>query len=328
MNLQMLANLAGVSVSTVSKAFSGSADISQPTRDRIFALARQHGCFDRYNKHKFGKKVIAVISPEPESDFYNKMLVLLGDAIAAADAVMTVSFSRFSPERVRELFIYYSSYCRADGIIIIGSAIDVENPFRVPAVCLGGTVNCTNVDAVSLDTHSAFHDAIAHLKQHGHTCIGIAGERLTLGTTGALCGMLREHGLPVDERYILTSDQRFEQAGLEMGEAFFQMQPRPTAVLAAYDYIAIGIIKAFTAHGLKVPHDLSVIGANDIAILPYLETPLSTVRCHVDEACALAVDILRKKMDNCYFSTHTTHLIPSDFVARNSSGPCPGGTAD
>ena len=56
MNLETLAKLAEVSVGTVSKAFSGSKEISEDTKDRIFALAKEHGCFDKYNKNRFEKR--------------------------------------------------------------------------------------------------------------------------------------------------------------------------------------------------------------------------------------------------------------------------------
>ena len=64
MNLSNIAKKAGVSVSTVSKAFSGSREIGEATRQRIFDIARAEGCFDKYNKNPFSKPVIAVICPE------------------------------------------------------------------------------------------------------------------------------------------------------------------------------------------------------------------------------------------------------------------------
>ena len=70
MNIQKLAKLAGVSAGTVSKAFSGSLEISDKTRQHVFEIAKQYGCFEHYNKNKYSKKVVAVICPEVKSEYY------------------------------------------------------------------------------------------------------------------------------------------------------------------------------------------------------------------------------------------------------------------
>ena len=99
MNLNTLAKLCGVSAATVSKAFSGSEEISEDTRNKIFEIAKQHGVYDRYNKNKYDKKVIAVICPELNSDYYNKYVTLLDKEITALGGIMTVSVSNFDADR-------------------------------------------------------------------------------------------------------------------------------------------------------------------------------------------------------------------------------------
>ena len=68
MTLRELAALTNYSVSTVSKAFHGAEDISESTREEIFAVAREYGCFGKYYKDKYQKKIIAVICPELRSE--------------------------------------------------------------------------------------------------------------------------------------------------------------------------------------------------------------------------------------------------------------------
>ena len=79
MTLQRLADLAHVSVATVSKAFSGSKEISEETRQRIFAIARENNCFEKYHKGIYHKRVISVIAPELRGEYYGCLLYTSGD---------------------------------------------------------------------------------------------------------------------------------------------------------------------------------------------------------------------------------------------------------
>ena len=73
-NMKKIATVAKVSLSTVSKAFSGSKEISQETRDKIFSVAKELNCFDKYNQTKTLKKVIGIICPEIISEFYTNIV--------------------------------------------------------------------------------------------------------------------------------------------------------------------------------------------------------------------------------------------------------------
>ncbi len=321
MNLNTLARLAGVSVATVSKAFSGSDEISSETRARIFSLARKHGCFDKYNKNKFEKRVIAVICPELNSDYYTTFLTILDREICEQGGIMTVSPSNFSHTREAELFAYYSSYCKADGVIIIGSGEEIQNPFLLPAVVIGGSKELDHVDAIQLNQYRAMEEAIAYLKRHGHTRIGFVGERLTIGKNDSFCEILQSLDLPVNRDWLRVSDQRFEQAGTSVMEQWLtEGTPLPTAILAAYDYIAIGVIQALKKHGIRVPQDISVIGSDDITVAPYLETSLSTIRSHTDTACRMAVELIMKKLANPHYSPRQEITLYSEFIPRETTG--------
>ena len=324
MNLNTLAKLAGVSVGTVSKAFSGSPDISAETKDRILSLAREYGCFDKYNKNKFSKKVIAVICPELNSDYYNAFITLLNDEIRKQGNIMTVSVSEFSAERERELFAYYSSYCKADGIIVVNPHDTIDNPLMIPAVAIGPEAVGEHIDAIHSTMALAIDNAIAYLKENGHTDIGFVGEELTVGKLLHFEEAMQKQGLPVKEQRIKISTERFELAGVGAVEEWLAEGSLPTAILAAYDYIAIGVIKRLRQNGIRVPEDISVIGMDDIAHAPYLETSLSSIRTHADDACRIAVRLIEKKIENPYYSAREKITVSSEFIPRASSGKASG----
>ena len=90
MNQKKLAQLAGVSPATVSKAFRYSDRVSPETRERIFSLAKEHNCFEKFSKGKYPKKLIVVFSPEISSDFYNSLVTNLEKKILANGAIMSL----------------------------------------------------------------------------------------------------------------------------------------------------------------------------------------------------------------------------------------------
>lgn len=321
MNLNTLAKLAGVSVATVSKAFSGSGEISEETKNKIFEIAKANGVYDRYNKNKFDKKVIAVICPELKSNYYSSFITTLDREISACGGIMTVSVTNFSAEREQELIAYYSSYCKADGIICIGMHAENEKTEGTPVVGLFASKKTRCIDVVKSNTYKALEDAVMYLKGCGHTEIGFVGEALTVGKQEMFKDCLRRAAIPVIDEYIHISDFRFEEAGVNTIENWLRSGKKmPTAIIAAYDYIAIGVIKALKNAGIRVPEDISVIGMDDINVVPYLETPLSSIRNNTEFACRAAAELIMKKIENKYYIQKEPIIIPSEFVIRASSG--------
>lgn len=319
MNLSDIAREAGVSVATASKAFSGSREISEETRERIFAVARAAGVFDRYNKNRFKKRVFAVIAPELVSEYYGATLTMLSEEIAAVGGVMLTSMAGFNTDAERELFCYYADYCHADGIILLQNHVDHKNPSNTPAVAFSSKKR-THVDSIHIEIERPISEAIAHLKALGHTAIGFAGEHLTVSKEEAFRTAMRKAALPLPTHAVKVSNARFEAAGVEIAEKWLAEGTLPTAVLAAYDYIAIGIIKRLTEAGLRVPEDVSVIGMDDISTASYLPVALSSIATNTARACHEAVSLLVKQMDNQYYRTRERIVIPSTFIPRASSG--------
>ena len=322
MNLKAIAELAGVSVSSVSKAFSGSREVSQKTKERIFEIARENGCFDRYNKNKFDKKVVAVIVPEVNSDHYYHILLDLDREITKRGGIMLSSVSNFSEKKTAELFRYYAEYCKADGVIIVGSAGKIQNPFLLPAVALGIDQKIKNVNSIYTNIQSAMDEAIVKLRNLGHVKIGFIGENLTKTKLEHFHSAMAKAGAVINPDYIKVSNKRFEEAGAKLAEEMLATDSLPTAVIAAYDYIAIGFMKALQCRGVRVPEDVSVIGMDDIRIAKYLEPSLSSIHYNNSRACALATDMIFKKMKNQYSLLGEDNIeIEAKLILRESVGP-------
>lgn len=317
MNINTLAKLCGVSAATVSKAFSGSCEISDETKNRIFTIAKENGCYDKYNKNKYDKKVIAVICPELNSDFYNKYVTLLDAEITRLGGIMTVSVTGFSAEREKLLFSYYTSYCKVDGIISIGQRYRKEDDISIPVVAISPSKEANVRDCVVSELE--LDSVIEYLKANGHTEIGYVGEKLTSSKLEMFKNALRKAKLPVNDSYIKNSDLRFEEAGIDATDRLFdEKSALPTAIIAAYDYIALGVIKSIRKHGLSVPEDISVIGMDNLTVGSYLDKPLSTIGSNTALQCKKAAEIIMKKIKNQFYTESVA--VPAVFLERATSG--------
>ncbi len=328
MNLKNLAELAGVSVSTVSKAFHGSHEISAETREHIFQIAKDNGCFEKYFKHKFEKKVVAVIFPEIQSDYYTMLVNDLEKMLREKGIVMVTSFTNFDKDKERELLDYYASYAGVDGIIIVNMSCKWENVMRVPLIALLPyalpAAKEAKADIIKWDITASVEEAIRVLKKLGHTRIGFAGEMLTTYKLEMYKKAMRKAELVVRPSDIKMSEKRFEEAGIENMDAWLASGDPPTAILAAYDYIAVGLAKSIHSHGKSIPEDFSIIGMDDIPILPYMKTSISSIKSHTKEACRVAVETLLKKMEIPYYSSREDITIQTELILRESVGAAVG----
>ena len=319
MNMRSIAKLAGVSLSTVSKAFSGSHEISEATRQRIFEIAKAHGLYDVYSKECFPKKVIAVICPEINNEFYSEAIRTLNDTIKENNGIMILSIDSFQTDRTQEFINYFTAYNRVDGIICICPRMDLKNPTLIPGVVIfSGKRNFDGWTEIKSDRYSSIKAAVYKLKELGHTDIGFACENSTRGKLEEFKRALRSASLPLRAEWIGTSHNRFEQGGEEIADRWISSGRIPTSVIVSNDYKAIGLINKFKKNGFRVPEDISVIGIDDISLAKSFEPSLSSIRTNHNEVCKRSVEILLKKINNQYYNPLEDTIVSTDLIIRDS----------
>ena len=318
MTLKKLADHCHVSVSTVSKAFHNAPDISEETRETIFRAAKELGCYGKYRKEKYNKKSIAVICPETGSDFYTGYIERLRALIEQDNGIVLISADGFDKERQRELLDYYADHLHVDGILIFGIHAPLKTGYDTPIVSLHGT-DSDPTDAVYMDMRSPINEAVAHLVKLGHTHVAFLGETLTATKGDMFAEAMAGHQLQPTAQ--ISSEQRFELAGEDGVQRLLEQAPHTTAIICAYDYIALGAIKALNTAGLRVPEDMSVIGIDNIRVTPYIGTSLTSIDTHPDEICAIAWDLLKKKMENHFFRLKQRIQISGSLVVRETTAP-------
>ncbi len=317
MNLKQLAQITGVSISTVSKIFSGSEEISEQTKKIVLDKAKELGIFDKYNKNKYEKKLVVVICPELKSEYYTSILSIFNKVLIDKNCTMSVSVSGFSISMENELISLYSSGNRADGIIVIDGQTKGKKNANIPLVYINSDENRYS-DSISVDFYSGIYEAIKHLRNCGHKKIGFIGETLTKDKERLFTKAMNQCGLQIDNSLIVVDKNRFEDAGFNAIKKLYDNNNFPTAILCGYDNIAYGVINFMETHSLTMPDDISIIGIDDIKSSSVKKISLSSIKANYEYICEIALELLLKKINNPHYKIIQTINVKSEFINRAS----------
>ena len=304
--------LANVSVSTVSKAFHDADDISEETRQMIFRVAREYGCYGQFYKGKFHKQVIAIISPEIGSGFYAAYVERLQRIIRAHNGIALISADEFSEAAQAELLDYYASYLRVDGIVAFSLKKPIKKGYDIPIVSLFSAPD-PRIDTVSINLEAPMEEAVDLLRSLGHEKIGFLGEQLTEAKAAMFRKIISDASAPV-----IQSEFRFEKAGEDAVEQLLARETDCTALICAYDNIALGAIRQLRRRGYRVPEDVSVVGIDNIASSEHVETALTTIDTNPDEVCMLAWDLIQKKQQSKHYRSNQAITITGKLIVRET----------
>lgn len=319
MSLKKISELTGYSVSTVSKAFAGKADISEGSKQKIFATAKKLGLYDKYIKIKPNKKIIALIVPEFASEYYSRVVARFSECIKAHGALLTVAESGFAADNAEELFNYFAFTAGCDGVIIFDGAKPVKNPDKFPAVIVGAKNFDESFDFVDINISDTIKELVRLLAENGHRKIAFIGEEHTSSKYNAFREAMESLHLTIDPSLVkIAKNTRFEQAGYNAMSELLEGELIPTAVLAAYDYMAIGAIKCIEDHGLSVPEDISLVGMDNIYACENLKTPLTSASVFSDSMFEIIYEMLMRKINNKNLSLKSQKIQPTGIVKRKS----------
>ncbi len=318
MTMKELAKLANVSVATVSKAFCDAEDVSVDTKNHIFEIAKQTGCFGKYYKGKYSKKIIAIICPELKSNYYTRFVEELQTLIEQAGCMSVISTDGFSAAKQSELIEYYASFLKVDGILVFGMRCALKKGYETPIVSVFSSKE-SQMDSVNVSFEPAMVDAVKMLTELGHRDIVFLGEKLTTGKAEMYRDAMQKYGKAVP--VTVESDCRFEKAGEDGVTRLLSEGQNFTAMICAYDNIAFGAIKRLKRAGLTVPDDISVIGMDNISIGEYTETSLTSIDTNPREICMIAWNLLQAKLKNPYYLSRQNIAISAGLVVRESTAP-------
>ena len=295
--LSKIAQLAHVSVSTASKAFSMSSEVSEQTRNEIFRIAKEYGCFKKFYNAKYPKYVVAVICPEFHGEYYSGMVAALQSYLGELGCEVCVASTNFSNDTERELLEYYHHYSNVDGIIVIGGKGLISSAYEIPLVSVLPMYRQAAGVCLRTDYRDAMEQIVRRLKDSGVEKIGFIGETRTGGKLEAFRWAMEKNGL--QSKWVVVCEERFEKGGYVAAGQLLQRPDRPRALICAYDHMAIGVMKRLSEEGLHVPKDMLVAGMDNIPESEYLVPGLTSVDLGNTQICRQAarsvVDLLNGK---------------------------------
>lgn len=322
MTYEKIARLANVSTSTVSKALNGSREISDDLRKSIIKIATDEGYFSEKGKRKVeymrdGAVTVAVVCPEIISVAYAGEINAIKRELESRGAFLSIYVYDFDLEKLDRIIESITVGNRAEGIILFHSA-PIEREAAIPMIAIGGNTGCC--DTVSYDISACFSDIVKYLKDLGHSDIAFVGERFTSSKELAFKEALFKQKLEWKADNIFIINERFEDIGYAAAEKMLKRDTLPSAVVCAYDEIALALIKKLSENGIKVPQDIAVVGINDIPMSAYSLIPLTSVRIFEKEQAELAIKMLYEKIfGTCEAIRHVTvqhRLIERDSTLR------------
>ncbi len=331
--LQDIAEAVNLNKTTVSKALRGASDISLHTRERVWKAARDLGYRPRARRGGSARQAIGLICPEVNSCFYANLVTTIDRGLRQLGYTPHILLSSFSGQ-VEESDLRALARMDMAGAICITERCDsyeaIAHAFGVlsgPVVVLGLDDKSADHDVISVDEESGIAGAVDHLLREGHSRIAFIGEPLTAGRLNAFRAALKQRGAACPEKYVRMRPERNEDCGyLAMNDLLsMPAEDRPTAVVSAYDRIALGAYRAMSEQGLRVPDDLSLTGFDDATFCPWLPVSLSSISCGTEEIGGLAVELLKKRLDDPSSPVRQTVSIHTKFFPRESVGAAPEG---
>lgn len=320
-----VAKTAGVSAQTVSRALRNSPNVTPETRKRVLAAVEQLGY--RFNNAarvlSSGRSHTIGLVLLQSGGYYSRAAVTAGVEAAAGEAGYAVSIATIASldTGLMERSLSKLADQGVDGIVIAVPLISVTRKMEditrdIPTVTLDGS-RTSSARSLGIDQQEAGRVATQHLLDLGHRQVWhvagpdewIEARRRRQGWQQALAEAGIEAPPPLEGDWSPDS-------GYRQGQIIARI-PDVTAVFAASDEMAFGVIRALREHGRKVPDDVSIVSVDDIALAAYCCPPLTTVRQDFYQSSAAAVALLLQGDD----AGVTEVVVPASLSVRASTAP-------
>jgi LacI family transcriptional regulator len=331
-----VAKVAGVSIKTVSRVVNHEPNVRASTRERVenaVAVLKYRPDQSARNLASHRSHLIGLVYDDPaayEMPSGGYILDLQQGALEACKSALSELLIHPCDFRKKNVSIELKSFIeetRLAGIILAAPLSNMPKIVRAikatgtPFVRLSPGNGSAEQFSVSTNDREVCAEMTRYLAEMGHRRIAfIAGNPDHKAVANRLLGYkdgLQDSGLKYSEQLVASGDNSFG-SGFSAAEKLLAKRPPPTAIFAANDDMAAGVIRAANRLGIDVPGQLSVAGFDDIALARQIDPALTTVRQPLVEMAQRAAQLLSQKNGDT-----KPEVIPATIKIRESTGPAP-----
>jgi LacI family transcriptional regulator len=328
--IQDVAKRAGVGAITVSRVINNSGYFSQETRDKVEKAISELGYVPNTLARSLRSKktnTLALILTDITNPFFTTLARGVEDK--ASEMGYTIIFCNTDEsDRKESTYVNILLQKQVDGFLLVPAEskphiIELIQQRGAPLVVIDRQVPGADVDLVRCDSEEGACQLTHFLISLGHRHIAILSGRQGISTADdRVSGYRRamdESGLQVNADYCVRGEFT-QDSGYQMAQRAIGLRPRPTALVAANNFITIGAMKALQEAHLRVPEDIALVGFDDLP--PAMVTfPFFTVASQpAYEMGQLATELLLKRLKNREVKRHEEIILPTQIIVRQSSG--------
>ncbi|RBW69731.1 LacI family DNA-binding transcriptional regulator [Bacillus taeanensis] len=295
-----IANAAGVSFSTVSKALNDSPLVKPETKSKILKTAKELGYEPNFAAQRLvskQSKTIGLVWPTVERAALSTLVTKINEEIEKHGYSMILSINPAAS--AVEMFRRF----QVDGIIVFeenNNRLKVDFSPDLPVISYGAAHNQT-VPVIDVNYKKAMYQAVHYLYELGHTNISYVGDfspidQRQIEKYKGFLEAMEQFNLDVNERSLINSGGLDWYDGYMATKRLLNSGFIPSAIVGGSYDISSGIIRAVREENLIIPKDISIIGYDNIPQMANLETPLTSVGVPVDELAKSIVHSLLKQM--------------------------------
>lgn len=324
--IKHIAERAGVSFSTVSKALRDSPLVQNKTKQHILALAKEMGYQPNIAARSLvsrKSKAIGIIWPSIERNALSSLLTRLNEELEKFGYITLLSISHI--QSAIEIFRRY----QVDAILVFGDRENISNEadalhLQIPILTYGAA-GYTPYSAVDVNRGQAIHLAVRHLASLGHKEIAFIGEPqshdpLQMVKIEAFQKEMKQLGLHLAHNSIVQMNGLEFHDGYMAARSVLERPIRPTALISGGIDLTRGILRAVDELGLSVPKDVSVVSYDNLPQMEKLEIPMTVVGVNISTIATVISNTILELIEAPSL-IKTVHLEPELIIRASTSIP-------